>query len=453
MPIDFDPGNLGKPNPLLRRDPSLDVKGVAPAKGLDVFKQADADGNGAISRDEFTRFAKAALPGKVDLSKFGGGDLQLVDFDQALGDWVDSVGQAEASAVVSEKRSSLPPLDTGKTWANAAAEKVARGEPLNFGHNAVDGQLWKLQDGSPVWADTGTQVTREQLAAMPDSQVKSFYQMMGLGYDPQVDFPDPAERKKLADRVTIPDPTSSSGPAAERLQTILKDLDQLHRGIASREDALKGQLDGADAATSSQIKAQLAQLGGVRAHLETMQAELKDFRLPTGLGSEGSGRVMDALQQVHDGVKRLAGASASERGPIMADFALAMNQLRQPERDMRTDSLAQSQHGTLLDASRVLTVLGDRLDQLARQRPNADAATSAQIDAQMAQLQSVHQGFTQVAAPLFNYRADPALTDQDRQQKAGLIDQVHAQIKQMAGMDRDSFQRMALEAQQLLQTL
>ena len=453
MAIDFDPGNLGKSNRPVRRDPSLDVKGVASAQDLDVFKQADADGNGAISRDEFMRFAKEVLPGKVDLSKFALGDAQLADFDQALGEWADAIGQTEASAAVSEKTASLPPLDSGKTWAKAAAEKVAHGEPLNFGHNPVDGQLWKLQDGSPVWADTGTQVTREQLAAMPDTQVKSFYQMMGLGYDPEVDFPDPAERKRLADRVTIPDPTPTSSPAAESLQAILKDLDQFHRVIASRESDLKGRLDGTDAATAQQIKAQLAQLGGVREHLETMQAELKGVQVPAGLDAAGSGRVMDALKQVHEGVKRLAGASVADRGPIMADFALAMNQLRQPERDMRTDPLAQSQHATLTDASRVLAVLGDRMDQLVRQRANASGSTQAQIDAQLAQLQGVHQGFYQVAAPLFGYRADPALSEHDRQQKAGLIDQVHTQIKQMAGMDREAFQRMADEAQRQLQAL
>jgi len=457
MTLDFNPSNIGKVNSLIQKHPQLNVTDNQQANYVDNFKKADADGNGQITRDEFKRFAKDALPTTTDLSMFGTGDTQLADFDAALGEWFDSLDQtqgATATAAVSEKPAALPPLDAGKTWSKAAAEKIARGEDLNFGHESVDGQLWKMQNGSPVWADTGTQVTREQLAAMPDYQVKKFYQMMGLGYDPKVDFPDAAARQKLASAVTAPDPGSPLAAASQKLETIRKDLDAIHGAIASRETALKAQLQGADPATSRMINAQLAQLGGFRQQLEGMRDELKDVQLPSQGSAEGEARLAGALDAIHTAVKQLAGADSAGRGAIMADFARQMNQIRQPERDMQKDPLAQNQYATLIDANRVLSALGDRMDQLVRQKANgADAATTRQIDAQLAQLQNLHQGFSEIAAPLFSYRPDPALSEAQRQEKAALIDRFHAQLKQMAGQDRDSFRSTVEQLKQQLSEL
>jgi hypothetical protein len=443
MAIEFNPGNVGKINNLIQSHPQLNVTDNSKADYASNFKKADADGNGAITRDEFKRFAKDALPATTDLSVFGGAETQLADFDVALGEWFDAIDQAgevAPAAAVSEKAAALPPLDAGKTWTKLGAEKIARGEDLNFGHKQVDGQLWKMQDGSPVWADTGSQISREQLAAMPDYQVKKFYQMMGLGYDPKVDFPDASARQKLADAVRRPDPGSALDGASQSQQAILKDLDQLHAALTRREDQLKGQLEGADPATARQIEAQLAQLAGTKAPIETMRAELKEYQVPVSLSSEGEARVAGTMKQIHDSVKRLAGVSASERGPLMASFVDAMNQLRQPDRDMQKDPLAQNQFNTLVDASRVLGALGDRMDNLVRQRATGSGANHAQIDAQLAQLKNVYVGFSQIAAPLFEYRADPALSDAARQEKAALIDGVHTTLKQMAGMDATQFQ-------------
>lgn len=455
MSSDITAGNVGKVNGLIQRHAQLNVTDGSQANYVSNFKKADADGNGQISRDEFKRFAKDALPKGVDLSMFGGGDVQMAAFDQALDDWFTSVSGTDAAsgaAVISEKRSALPPLDPGKTWTRLGAEKVARGEDLNFGHQKVDGQLWKLQDGSPVWADTGTQVTREQLAAMPDTQVKKFYQMMGLGYDPKVDFPDPIERERLADRVRIPDP-GTSPEADEALKNLRADLDQIHASLSQRETLLKSQLTGADASTTQQIQAQLAQIGGFKGQVESMRDEVKAYRIPTGLSSEAEGRVTDALKQMHGDVKRMAGTAASDRGPLVASFVRSMTQLRDPQRDIQADPLAQSHYDAMIDVSRVTGALSDKMDQLLRQRPGSTSETAAQIDAQLAQLQNVYQGFSSIAAPLFTYRPDPALSAEDRKAKEASIREVHDQIKRMAGMDATEFQRMLDQAKKKLSGL
>ncbi len=453
MAIEFNPGNVGKINNLIQSHPQLNVTDNSKADYASNFKKADADGNGSITRDEFKRFAKDALPATADLSMFGGTETQLADFDVALGEWFDSVDQAGGAApaaAVSEKASALPSLDAGKTWTKLGAEKIARGEDLNFGHNQVDGELWKLQDGSPVWADSGTQITREQLAAMPDYQVKKFYQMMGLGYDPKVDFPDSAAREKLASQVRIPDPASA---ASTSLQNLRKDLDSLHAKLSQLEGKLQEQLTGASPATSQQLRAQLAQLGTVKGHVEAMRTELKDYQIPAGLSTKAEARVTDSLKQIHDAVKSLAGADAAGRNPIMATFTLAMSQLRQPERDLKQDTLAQNHHTTLINMSNVMGVITGRIDQLARQRQNAGGNTAAQIDAQMAQLTNVFQGLSQVATPLFAYRSNPELSGKEREQKAAAVDQVDSLIKQMAGADSVQFQRLVDQATKLLKGL
>lgn len=452
MALDFDAGNLGKLNGALSRPPAAPVKGGAPA-ALEAFKKADADGNGTLSRDEFTRFAKEVASSSTDLSKFVSQDVALGDFDQALSDWVGSVDEAGPATAVSEKGSAQPPMDTGKTNAKGAAEKIARGEELNFGHKAVDGQLWKMEGGSPVWADTGTQVTRAQLAAMPDYQVSKFYQMMGLGYDAQRDFPDPAERKKLAATATKPDPGSPMAAAGQKLEAIGKDLDAIHEKIASRETSLKAMLKDADPVQAMQINAQLAQLGGFRQKLEGMRAEIKDLTLPLLPSAQGEERVGKALDAVHQSIRELAGADAGTQGEIMAKFTLQMNQLRDPERDMGKDALAQNQYTTLLDANRLMSGLEDRMSTLMRQAEGVDAGTAHQISAQLAQLQNLHQGLAQVTSPLKNFRPDPALSDAERQEKAALVDHLHTELKRMAGMDRDSFQKAFTQLTQQLEKL
>jgi len=451
MALDFDAGNLGKLNGALSRPPAAPVKGGAAT--LEAFKKADADGNGTISRDEFTRFAKDAVSRPMDLSKFMTQDVPLGDFDQALSDWAASVDEAAPATAVSDKASALPPLDTGKTNAKGAAEKIARGEDLNFGHNAVDGQLWKMEGGSPVWADTGTQVTRAQLAAMPDYQVSKFYQMMGLGYDAKRDFPDPAERQKLAATATKPDPGSPMAAAGQKLEAIGQDLDAIHEKVSSRETSLKAMLAEADPVQAMQINAQLAQLGGFRQKLEGMRAEIKDLALPLLPSAQAEQRVGAALDAVHQSIRELAGADAGTQGDVMAKFTLQMNQLREPERDMRQDALAQNQYTTLLDANRLMSGLEDRMSTLMRQAEGVDAGTAHQISAQLAQLQNLHQGLTQVTSPLKSFRPDPALSDAERQEKAALVDSLHTELKRMAGMDRESFQKAVAQLTQQLEKL
>ena len=80
------------------------------------------------------------------------------------------------TADVIDSAANVPDLDlAGDVWINLRKEKIARGEMLNFGHSKVDGQLWKLNEkNQAVWADEGTEVSGEQLASMPDYQVKTF---------------------------------------------------------------------------------------------------------------------------------------------------------------------------------------------------------------------------------------------------------------------------------------
>ncbi|MGE5708225.1 MAG: hypothetical protein ACM3YO_07815, partial [Bacteroidota bacterium] len=104
--------------------------------------------------------------------------------------------------------------DTGKTYAGKLRdEKIAKGEMLDFGHQKVDGKLWDLKENEVVWADTGTRVTREQLAAMPDYQIEEFGKMHGVAVKPD-DLFTPEERAELAAKVTV-DPVAEQTKAAE----------------------------------------------------------------------------------------------------------------------------------------------------------------------------------------------------------------------------------------------
>lgn len=445
-------------NSVTQKLPQSNVAATTKTAGTETFKKLDADGDGKISQDEFTRFTTALASSQTDLSKFAG-NASLEDFDVALGQWLDSLSDTTATvatsstSAVAEKTSTLPPLDSGKTWAKAGAAKIARGEELNFGHKTVDGELWKMEGGSPVWADTGTQVTRAQLAAMPDYQVKKFYQMMGLGYDPKVDFPDPAERKRLAATVTIPDPGSAMEEAGKKLDALNQDLDNLHAKLTERENHLKKQMETATPSVAAQIHAQLAQLGRSRQQIETMQEALKDLSVPAAASTEAETRILDALDAMSQAVRELAGADSASMAGIVTRFAHHAAQLRDPERDLSKDALAQSQYNSLMDTAKVLGGLQERMDQLVRQLADVDVATAAQINAQLALLQNTYEGFAQIGAPLLNYRPDPAMSEDDRREKAAIVEKLHTLLKQMAGMDRASFDKAIAEAKQLLGSL
>lgn len=454
MSLDINAQNAAKVNSLTQRLSALNVTDASKAGYAANVSKADADGDGRISQDEYKGYAKGVLSSAVDLSQFGDAKVILEEFDSFLGDWFKSVDGLDAAAGIAVQSAPKAAADTGKTRLDLAAEKIARGEDLNFGHKAVDGQLWKMQDGSPVWADTGTAISREQLAAMPDYQVQKFYQMMGLGYDPKVEWPDAAGRELLADGVRSFPAGSVQAEAFQSRRNALIDLDNVGMRLADRLQQLEGKREGADAATLRQIDAQLAQLGRVNETIQSMRTQLSEFQIPTQpLSREEGGRLVRALDDIMRLARSTAGADATGLSEALVLFTQNMHQARQPGIDVKQDPLFQNQFNAMLNGANFQSKLSDRMDLLVRQSATADPQTQRQIDAQLAQLNNTYAGAAEFFTRITAYRPDPSLSAAQRQEKAVILDKLDNDLRQLAGMDAEQFKLKLEEMRKLFDQL
>ncbi len=453
MSLDINSQNVSKVNSLTQRIAGLNVTDASKAGYAENVKKADADGNGRISQDEYKRYAKDVLSSAVDLSAFGDAKVILEDFDAFLGDWFKSVDGLDAAEGIGVKTGPKVPVDTGKTRVDLAAEKIARGEELNFGHNKVDGQLWKMQDGSPVWADTGTQVSREQLAAMPDYQVKKFYQMMGLGYDAKVDWPDASGRERLADNVRYYPAGTPQAEAFQSRQNALIDLENIETKLSERIKALEGQKDGADATTSRQIEAQLGQLGRTLGIVSGMRKDIENFKIPNKLSAEEGARLNTALKDIGRVVREVPGMDGASLTEGQVRFTHMMNQARQPGIDVNQDPLSMNQYNAMLNGANLQSKLLDRMDHVLRQSLAADPQTQKQVDAQLAQLNHTFGGVADFFSRMTSFRPDPSLSAAERQEKAAIVDQLDKQLRQLAGMDASQFAQKLEEMGKLFDKL
>lgn len=97
--------------------------------------------------------------------------------DAAKTDGAGGADAAEAVAKIKE-RTNTPEADQGTTWADYATTSK---DELNFGHQKVDGELWKKDDqGDVVWADNGKQVSWNQINAMPEKQREAYFKLAGV---------------------------------------------------------------------------------------------------------------------------------------------------------------------------------------------------------------------------------------------------------------------------------
>ncbi|MBO9541143.1 hypothetical protein J7643_11190 [bacterium] len=212
--------NIAKVNDLFKQQPDLNVADTKNAKYEDHFKQADTNHDKDISRDELKTYVKGALSAGIDLSSFGSTlEVQKQNLDAALDDWF-TFGEDEApaktegpaaTAKVEDHTAVKGDFDKGKTWENLRQQKISNRELLDFGHEKVDGKLFALKDKELVWADTGTKVSREQLAAMPDYQLKIVADIQGQPFDLKAHQAGAKELEALAKTVMVPDPTPDDG--------------------------------------------------------------------------------------------------------------------------------------------------------------------------------------------------------------------------------------------------
>lgn len=439
MSLDINP-KAGMVNSLIQRLPELNVSDASKAGYVENFKKADTDGNGRISQDEFKRYAKDALSSSVDLAQFGDMDVIMSDFDEALDDWFSSLNRTEASAGIGLRTNSNIPPDTGKTRMDLAAEKIARGEELNFGHKKVDGELWKMQDGMPIWADTGTQVTEEQLAAMPDYQVKKFYEMAGLGYDPKAVWLTDGDRQFKADSVRHYAPGSIQNEIFENRRGIVVDLANLQGRFIEKIEELEAKKETADANLTKQIDAQIAQLLRVLGPVTSMRQQIEAIEIPNSLTSEEGARLNATLNEMAKFVRTVPGMDNATMTQSQARFAQLMNQARNPGMDVEQDPLFSNQFNAMVNATNIQGRLLDRMDMLVRNSVNADEATQQQIDAQMTQLQRTYDGITEIATNLFALRPEAALSPEERLRKAKILHELDLNIRQIAGADAEMFQ-------------
>jgi hypothetical protein len=453
MSLDINSQNIAKVNSLTQRIAGLNVTDASKAGYAENVKKADADGNGRISQDEYKRYAKDVVGSAVDLSAFGDAQVILEDFDAFLGDWFKSVDGLDAAEGIGVQSAPKVPVDTGKTRVDLAAEKIARGEELNFGHHQVDGQLWKMQDGSPVWADTGTQVSREQLAAMPDYQVKKFYQMMGLGYDAKADWPDATGRERLADNVRYYPAGTPQAEAFQSRQNALIDLENIGTKLSERITQLEGQKEGADATTLRQIEAQLGQLGRTFETVSGMRKELENFKIPNKLSAEEGARLNTALKDIGRVVREVPGMDGATLTEAQVRITHMMNQARQPGIDVNQDPLSMNQYNAMLNGANLQNKLLERMDHVLRQSLQADPQTQRQIDAQLAQLNNTFGGVANFFTRISSFRPDPSLSAAERQEKAAVVDKLDKQLRQLAGMDAEQFPKMLAEMNTLFDKL
>lgn len=442
MSLDINSSNVSKVNSLIQRVGGLNITDASKAGYVDNLKKADADGNGRISQDEYKRYAKDVLTSTVDLSAFGDMDVVLGDFDAALGDWFASVDALDSAEGIGLTSNPNLPADAGKTRADLAAEKIARGEELNFGHKTVDGELWKMKDGSPVWADTGTRIEREQLAAMPDYQVAKFYQMMGLGYDPKAEWRTDSHRQLQADSVRYYTPGTPQEGIFQSRRNAVVDLDNIQMKLNDRVKLLEGQKEGADDATSKQIDAQIAQLVRTLATVSAMRLDIEAFKIPAKLTNEEGGRLNAAMTKVAQLVREVPGMDSMGLAEGQVRFTQLMNQVRNPGLDVEKDPLFANQFNAMVNASNVQGRVLDRLDQLVRQSVDADARTKPQIDAQMAQLRNTYDGITEILSRLTALRPAPTLSQAERKGQADILHGLDLQLRQLAGADREQFDKL-----------
>jgi len=89
------------------------------------------------------------------------------------------VGPAPAPALETLKAlTAQGGVDAGQTWGDWQNPHASE---FNFGHKAVDGELWRKDDqGRLVWADNGKTVSWEQVNLMPEPQRLRFFAEMGV---------------------------------------------------------------------------------------------------------------------------------------------------------------------------------------------------------------------------------------------------------------------------------
>lgn len=69
-------------------------------------------------------------------------------------------------------------VDLGQTWGDWQDPHAAE---FNFGHKAVDGELWRKDDqGRLVWADNGKAISWDQVNLMPEPQRQRFFAEAGI---------------------------------------------------------------------------------------------------------------------------------------------------------------------------------------------------------------------------------------------------------------------------------
>jgi LysM repeat protein len=148
-----------------------------------------------------------------------------------------AVDTAAAVARIKE-RSSGPDADQGQTWADY--QTTTKSE-LNFGHEAVDGSLWKKNDQDDVvWSDNDKAVSWNQINAMPEAQRQAYFKQAGvdpaparevIANNPAQAKPEGAQQVQLA-KETIDsaalyelDPEAAALLSQEDLQ-VIKEVDQ-----------------------------------------------------------------------------------------------------------------------------------------------------------------------------------------------------------------------------------
>lgn len=235
-------------------------------------------------------------------------------------------------------------------------------------------------------------------------------------------------------RTVFPAPAGEKA-AKQALASVRADLDRLVGAYVDRErDLLAGLETAVSPAHAPLIQVQLVQFGRTKAHFEALQAQLGDFALPVGSNAGALGRLTQSLQALHGVVKRFAGAAPSDLPGLRVEAERALAQVRTPQRNLAHDSLTNLQFALLMDASRMLAAMHNRLLQLSRE-VGGTTERKMPADAQMHQLTQRYLDYARLFDALSDFRPNDRLSARQRQQTALALSQLHRELQRIRRSD------------------